>query len=469
MLLLFLGVMAFTVDAGFWLLDRRGGQNQVDASVLAGAQELPAPPDALVPAANAAQDWLERNSRTDQGQVISECGMDEDDDYDLLESPASAPESDFAFADKDDDGLYDTIRACIRREGLVIFARLFDLVGVTIPAVAAAGVQTEDQPSRYALMAMNDEDCSLLTNDQGTLTVHGGGSDVGHVTLAGEGASYTALDCEDDETLLVTGNMTFTAQNHDYCGEAGTNGSNAVLEGELNDDICGLPDPWLNEEQPVPNPTCVQPAQLVPPQTDFSFSSGDHVELIPGTYCQMVQISGPDAVSTTVTMPPGTYIFTGGLVATGGTLTGTEVVLYFTCDNVSASCEDSVLSRPASTSGAGCSSPATFCVQGQAALNLTGPGVAPNIVIWVDRTAVVSAPGEVLLRIAGQGDVDVGGHIYVWAGEIEIQGTAGTFSFEQNGTTLGDTIDIGGQGVYTVTWDENFPPPFVITFIALVE
>jgi hypothetical protein len=177
-LLLFLGFMAFTVDMGFWLLDRRGGQNQVDASVLAGVQELPAPADALVPAANAAQDCLERNSRTDQGQVISECGMDEDDGYDELESPASAPESDFAFADRNDDGLYDTIRACIRREGLVIFARLFDLVGVTIPAVAAAGVQTEDEPSRYALMAMNDSNCddvppSLHVRGEANVTLRG--------------------------------------------------------------------------------------------------------------------------------------------------------------------------------------------------------------------------------------------------------------------------------------------------------
>ena len=70
LIVVFLGIMAFTVDTGFWLLDRRHAQNQVDAAVLAGVQELHLSPEH---AAVAAQDWLNRNNRTGQGVVQSEC------------------------------------------------------------------------------------------------------------------------------------------------------------------------------------------------------------------------------------------------------------------------------------------------------------------------------------------------------------------------------------------------------------
>src|SRR5687768_3512464 len=56
-LLVLFGFLALTTDVGFWLLDRRVGQNQVDASVLAGVQDLPD----REAAAAAAQKWLEYN------------------------------------------------------------------------------------------------------------------------------------------------------------------------------------------------------------------------------------------------------------------------------------------------------------------------------------------------------------------------------------------------------------------------
>jgi hypothetical protein len=522
-LVLFIGVMAFTVDAGFWLLDRRGGQNQVDASVLAGVQELvpPRPPDDLVDAANAAQDWLERNSRTDQGQVISECGLDEDDGYDELESPTAVPESVFAFKDANGDDLYDTIRACIRRDGLVIFARVFDLVGVTIPAVAAAGVDVDETPSRYALMAMNDSNCAGIPP---SLNVRGDAE----VILAGGGESYTALDCGSTNTLRTDGNGDLSGANHDVCGdgtdtgyEQGSPPAGEGLEPDLpTEGVCGVPDPWCNEAFCYPQPPpdgdppgdCSNPAEYVKPAdlgyTDFIFDQGEddttpngEIELPPGTYCELVAMNAPpvpagfdirDCPSSpatagclTLKLLDGVYIFRDGFMVSGGMLIGeggppdpidpendtfeeTDVVLYFTC---ATGTECGGTDRPRALDqgvpGGGCSEEATFCIQGNGLVALSAPESLPHILLWVDRTA--DAEGEVLIRVAGEGDITFDGHIYAWSGEVQIQGQGTGLNFNQTGTILGDTLDFAGQGTYTVTWDDEFPPPILITRIGLVE
>jgi hypothetical protein len=507
-LLLFLGFMAFTIDLGFWLLDRRGGQNQVDASVLAGVQELvpPRPPDDLVGAANAAQDWLERNSRTDQGQVISECGLDEDDGYDELESPTAVPESVFAFKDANGDDLYDTIRACIRRDGLVIFARVFDLVGVTIPAVAAAGLEIEESPSRYALMAMNDNPdfCSDDPSWQPPLNVHG--SPV--IELAGGGESYTDLDCGATNTLRVDGDTaTLEGADHDVCGngddsgyEQGNPPPGSGLEPDLpTEGVCDVPDPWESYDQAPPDGSapgdCSDPTQYIEPADlgypDFLFEKGDDditpddnaapIILQPGTYCDLVAMTSPTPGDLTVILEDGVYVFRNGFMVNGGTLIGeggtdpatlesTDVVLYFTCltgfDCGNTERPRDLFLEPG-PGGLSCNGHATFCIQGDGFVALSAPEVLPHILLWVDRYA--DAEGEELIRIAGTGNITFDGHIYAWSGEVEIQGQGGGLNFDQSGTILGDTIEFAGQGTYTVTWDDEFPPPIITTTIALVE
>jgi hypothetical protein len=155
-------------------------------------------------------------------------------------------------------------------------------------------------------------------------------------------------------------------------------------------------------------------------------------------------------------------------MVSGGTLSGTDIVLYFTCTTGSDCASATDPKRP--TAAPGCSSPATFCVQGEADVDLTTPAAEPHIVVWVDRTAVVTGTTKTeraLVRIAGQGDIGLGGNVYVWAGGIEIQGTGGGINFSVDGTMLGDTIDVAGRGTYEVEWDENFAPK--ILDIALVE
>jgi hypothetical protein len=192
-------------------------------------------------------------------------------------------------------------------------------------------------------------------------------------------------------------------------------------------------------------------------------------------------MASPTPDDLTVILEDGVYIFRDGFMVSGGTLMGdgglpdpvdpdndtfenTDVVLYFTC---ATGTECGGTDRPRDLSDAGCSAPATFCIQGDGLVALSAPEVLPHILLWVDRTA--DAEGEELIRVAGQGEITFDGHIYAWAGEVEIQGTGSGLNFNQNGTILGDEIEFAGQGTYTVTWDEDFPPPLIVTFIALVE
>jgi len=438
--LVLFGFMAFTTDMGFWLVERRTQQNQADAAVLAGMQGLPNRDTA----AALAQEWLERN-----GEAESVC--------DEWTQPSEYTEiyQGFAFVEASTD-FYTKIRVCVSGPGLLVFSPIFDLAGVEVRAVAAANLQVE--PSRYALMAMNESDCSLAP----TLSVLGGGSGVGQVHLLGDSATYTALDCGSTETFRVAGNMTLEADYHDYCGATTSPHGNAVLEGDLNDGICGVPDPWAsNDLYPQPEPgACITPASRG--WTDFIFANETQT-LQPGTYCQLVQVNGSDETKTTINLAAGTYIFRGGFMATGGKVIGDDVVLYFTCPN-GDSCADSTVTRPVVASG--CSTQATFCVQGKAWLDITSPEEIPHIAVWVDRTAT-APPGESFVRMAGQGNLNVDGHIYALGGGVQIQGQNASFNFVLNGTILGDTINISGQGVYTVNWSEEFAPKIYI--LAFVE
>jgi len=437
--LLLFGIMALTVDVGFWFLERRESQNNADAAALAAVQELPA--SNTTNARTQALLYLAKNGHTG-GSV---CNAQNSPTYTFFDAGVAfrsdrAPSTD-----------YETVRVCTSDGGLVVFGNLLGLASVDIRAVAAAGLEVE--PSRYALMAMNDDDCSAAPS----LHIRGGGSGVGYVELLEGGASYTALDCGTTNTLRVDGNMTLEAEYHDFCGAAGKQGSNSILTGTLNDGVCDVADPWGDDNR-YPQPeagTCITAASLGLP--DFAFTNGDTDKtptLEPGTYCVPIVMSGSEV---TLTLEEGEYVFTGGFMATNGSIVGDEVLLYFTCQGADT-CEGATVKAPAPMDGsAGCSVPATFCVQGQANLNLTAPDGEPHIVIWVDRTAEIAA-GVSLIRIAGQGTVVIEGHIYNWGGGIEIQGQGGGFNFTINGTILGDTIDIAGQGQYSVTWDEEFAP-----------
>ena len=117
--LLITGVMGFTalaVDMGIFMRDLRDAQNDADAAVLAGAQELLSDPPDTAAAADKAREWATRN------------GV-EPEHFDCC-----------TFADADDDGVTDTISARVDRSSGTFFARVLGIASLPVEREATARV-----------------------------------------------------------------------------------------------------------------------------------------------------------------------------------------------------------------------------------------------------------------------------------------------------------------------------------------
>jgi hypothetical protein len=477
LLLLFLGIMAFTFDAGFWLLDRRGGQNQVDASVLAGVQQLPLPPPNLQTAADAAQDWLERNSRTTQGAVQSECRVPDTEGSVLYDEERSG----FAFADADGDGEYDRIRACIRRDGLVLFGRIFDVVGIEIPAVAAARVRIQEEPALYALMAMRDEDCENM--------LFTGNIDV---NLQGAANSYTESqdpDCVDHFRVDGTNARIESEGEHHVRGDAGgcandlptcvyDPGEPGVANIE-EDFATNIDDPWGCPPDSTTG-SCVEPPSFSDldcsdPSNSRTFTSSGSLD--PGVYCRVTISGGGTVVTLTGSGPDpdaneAVYVFLRGLGLDGGgstrlTSNGIPVLMYMSCDPPACGADPDLCCD-------GVEPLIGFEVRGNydggptdpPKLDLTGHPAYEEIAIWVDRSASddescrevggggsIGSDGFASVSVTGQGDVVIDGHVYAIGTTVDFGGQ-GDAEYELGGAIVADRICFRGQAEYSVEWVE---------------
>jgi len=110
MVVLFLIIAAVVLNVGWWLRDKRDAQNDVDAAVLAGAQELPDE----VAAESDAEKWAADNGAGDD--LITPC----------------------EFVDMTGDGAADLIRCTVEREPGLLVGNLLDVGNVTVTAKAAA-------------------------------------------------------------------------------------------------------------------------------------------------------------------------------------------------------------------------------------------------------------------------------------------------------------------------------------------
>jgi hypothetical protein len=113
LLMIMLVALAVVLDVGWWLRDKRDAQNDVDATVLAGAQELP---DEAAASA-MAEAWGARNGAPSGDLICCE------------------------FEDLSGDGSADLIRARVEREPGSLTGRLLDVGIVTVTARAAAAKQ----------------------------------------------------------------------------------------------------------------------------------------------------------------------------------------------------------------------------------------------------------------------------------------------------------------------------------------
>jgi hypothetical protein len=111
-----MGFTALVVDVGMFMRDLRDAQNDVDAAVLAGAQELLNDPTDTASAASKAREWADRN------------GVEEAH-FDCC-----------TFSDANDDGVTDTIAATVDRTSGTYFARVLDFTSFDVERGSAARV-----------------------------------------------------------------------------------------------------------------------------------------------------------------------------------------------------------------------------------------------------------------------------------------------------------------------------------------
>jgi hypothetical protein len=421
--LLLFGIMALTFDVGFWFVERRTGQNRADAAVLAAVQELPAAN--VANATSVAQHWLEQN-----GEDESECDANNSSEYDLFDGG-------FAYDDSDADGLYDRIRACVAKDGVLVFSKILGLTGVNVRAVAAAGVLEE--PARYALMAMNPDSCDPGDGEK-SLYLHGNPE----VILGNEGSSYTASPCLTEGLYLQGDNADMTGGLHDFCGDDFYETSDNLV-GTPRPAICNIPDPWASYAQPVPG-TCKP--------HNGSGNVYDDLVQTPGTFCRTLDIRDH------VTFQPGVYIFKAGMQMQNNnySITGNGVVFYFTCsDAVTVCCPPS---EPDCTQNADEAAP--FEMNG-GTINVSAPDSDPHIVIWIDRTSRAPSPANKChVYLIGNGGMSIAGHVYSLNGCVSIGGTSDGSNRSFDGTILGDKIEFSGNATYNINWDEDFAPKIFI-------
>ena len=204
--------MALAVDVGVWFFDHRSAQNQLDAAVLAAAQELPAADTTQATA--AVGNWLTKNG--------------------------SGPEdiSCLDYSDRNGDGLWDAVKVCIERQSPGFFSRFSGIPFVTVRATGtAATVSFQTLYSFISLKNCPDTNPNMDfpgSNNAITGSVHSncnfslGGSDnvfdgivtaVGDATIGGGGNTCIESSCATQGVVIPSPiNYTFADVPCDYMG-----------------------------------------------------------------------------------------------------------------------------------------------------------------------------------------------------------------------------------------------------------
>ena len=411
-------LFALGVDAGFWYVDHRIAQNQVEAAAMAPFLEtdlypgLPAGSDTAVQ--TVAKTWLTNNGVASPDTELAACNW--------VQNPR-------VFSSGGLGGPFDSVSVCIRRPSLILFSALANVAGVNVSAAATA--RAISQPLPYAMMAMNEPPCS---GKGGTFEVKGSQTEV---RIEGGGA-YARSSCPG--ALRSTGGATLTATdggiNEVVDPGSATGGVWPWTTGDWR------PDPYKDLTQPVPGPSCIPKEEV-----------NDPIPLEPGTYCQQLKINA------LVTLTPGgVYIFRRGFeVSPFGGMAGDDILLYSTCPT--SPCNGAV--------------PGTLTFAPGSKLNLSGvPGTASackatpptgcrDMLFWVDRTAA----GGPAIEINNPSLIDLRGRIYALNSKFEIIGDA-TPPMTLNMSIVAGEIDVSG-GRVTIPYIRSFAP--TETFISLVE
>ncbi len=406
--------IALAIDWGVVYLARQEIQNFVDASALAGAQELPNPARAR----DAATDYYRRNYAQSRG-------LDPDSvEIQDISCPGGVPPNTQCYRIGTDEVQVTTpyalpndpipspnrirVRAC--RQVRLFFASLLGVSSLRVCAEAVArrgvpflprGLIVLDDRGRRALYL---EGVARLEVPNGSVIVNSSAHDALFVwgPIARWGRGGAALIARE---ILITGGYVVRFD--------------ATISPPPRTGVPPTPDPLANLPPPNPTGLPIFPGRII----------WHTATLQPGVYTGLVMLIG----NAFVTMQPGIYIFRRGLWVSGNArLVGNNVMLY--------------------NEGGG------MVVWGSARVNLTAPtsGTYANITIFQARSN--SCPFSVL-----------GPSLASWNATLNIRGTAylpratmllrGNTIFQQQGMTITWRAKIDGTSRVTIQAEE---PPAAI-------
>ena len=367
-LVVIVGFVALTIDAGLIFQGRRAEQNAADAAALAGAAALPADPSAAV---KQARDWAQNNGFANGGATTV-----------TVNTPYQGDSS--------------KIEVVIKKPVSATFARV---LGETSFPVTARAVATRSSSSgaNAAFLVLNPTKCKSFSK--------GGG---GTLTINNNGGIMDNSSC--NPSLERNGGGSVTAAVIEYYKPGGYvetgSGQFSPTPTAVNSPI---PDPLASLAPPDFNILGISiDSGGTPIKPALKSLSAGNTTLHPGVYYGGIEIKS----TANVTLLPGIYVLAGGgLKLTGsGTIAGAGVMFYNTYD-------------PQFNKNAGaCSS---INLRGSATFNFTGPtsGTYKDIVFWQDKACTVDFTLE-------GGNGGVGGVIYVPKGRVDLSGSGNLGSIQ---------------------------------------
>jgi Flp pilus assembly protein TadG len=341
------GFMALAIDLGVLEYQRRQLQTIADAAAVGGALEV-----SYGDVYTGAQTVALQNGFISQANGVTLNGAT----LTVSNPPADGPHATWS-------GCVEVIAS---RSQSTYFANILGINSVTVSARAVA-CQGSGPACLYALSSSATN--AILAN--GTPNVQ---STCGIVD-----------DSNASEAFLCNGSGTFNVKSIGVVGGYLSNGS-CTLNPTPVTSIVPQNDPLAYLPEPTPG-ACVTP--------DPSPITGNgNFTLNQGTYCGGLRING----SPTVTLNPGTYIFTGDFIVNGTpTVTGNGVTLYFT-------------------------SSGSITVNGATNFNLTAPttGTYAGILMFQDRADTAQA------TINGSNTSTLQGSLYFPDAPLVFNGSSGT-------------------------------------------
>jgi hypothetical protein len=369
-----LTAVAFSVDGGVILEERRQVQAACDAAALAGASDLYANfpvnqgLDPSHTASASAKSVTAANGFTDKVNA----------DVDVQIPPTTGK-----FA-----GKAGYIEVVITYHQPRYFSTI--LGSDTIPVQARAVARGQWVPFNNGIIVLDPTDpSSLLANGNGNVNVIG---------------SAIIVDSNSSTAAVTVGNAIIA----DPSKPTYITGSNPGYTGTIKDTIyTGVP--------PTPDPL----AYLQPPDTSLlsvqtPVRVGTTVTLNPGIYNGNLSFSGNDVV----TMLPGTYYFNAGFSVSGNaSVTGTGVFMYMASGALSITGNGvATLSPPTNGDYKGISyfqsrtDTATALIAGNGLFNVTGTIYTPTALFNAQGNGDVSIAGQVVawqMKAGGNGNVNI--------------------------------------------------------------